>query len=539
MIHASDDPVSDVVVIGAGMAGLVATFSLLRNGIRNIRCLDRNPAGLEGPWVTYARMETLRSPKVLTGPAAGIPSLTFRAWFVTQFGTAEWESLDKIPRVMWMDYLRWYGNVLALPVENDVEVLRIDPQNGLIALKLVGGGRILTRKVVMATGREGLGRPRIPDFMRDIPRASWAHTSDTIDFAALCGKRVVVVGGGASAMDNAGATLEAGCTELRMLVRRGTLPQINKLTGIGSSGFTNGYRAMSEAWRWRTMHYADETGPPPPRNSTLRVSHHPNAHFHFNTSVDAIRVCDDHVTMHTSLGKTFAADFIILATGFTVEPAARPEIAAYADAIATWADRYTPPPELASAELGGFPYLGPHFQLTEKRPGMAPFLADIHCFNHAATLKSWQGRRRHSWHKHRCGVARRRHRRGVLQPRHRCALADTAEFRHARAVRRRMEGRRELSLCRDRLSQRLHQAVRIGEHRHSVDQVVDLQPVHAGLTQRPKIGCGNCLRFARQFGSEIRNGALPRLQLSAEAFVVQANNHVRTLGQFHEPARVH
>ena len=120
-IHASGDPVSDVVVIGAGMAGRVATFSLLRNGIRNIRCLDRSPAGFEGPWVTYARMETLRSPKTLTGPAAGIPSLTFRAWFVAQFGAAEWDSLDKIPRVMWMDYLRWYRDVLELPVENGVE----------------------------------------------------------------------------------------------------------------------------------------------------------------------------------------------------------------------------------------------------------------------------------------------------------------------------------------------------------------------------------------------------------------------------------
>ncbi|MGC1408039.1 MAG: NAD(P)/FAD-dependent oxidoreductase [Acetobacteraceae bacterium] len=226
-LHTSNDQVSDVVVIGAGMAGLVATFSLLRNGIRNVRCLDRNTAGLEGPWVTYARMETLRSPKVLTGPAAGIPSLTFRAWFVAQFDAVEWDSLDKIPRVMWMDYLRWYRDVLELPVENGVNVLRIDPLDGLLALELAGGGRIVTRKVVMATGREGLGRPRIPDFMRDVPRSLWAHTSDAIDFAALRGKRVVVVGGGASAMDNAGEALEAGCAELHMLVRRATLPRIN------------------------------------------------------------------------------------------------------------------------------------------------------------------------------------------------------------------------------------------------------------------------------------------------------------------------
>jgi cation diffusion facilitator CzcD-associated flavoprotein CzcO len=187
-------------------------------------------------------------------------------------------------------------------------------------------------------------------------------------------------------MDNAGEALEAGCAELRMLVRRATLPRINKLTGIGSAGFTHGYRAMSEAWRWRTMHYSDETGPPPPRNSALRVSRHPNAFFHLGSAVQAVQIKDDGVAVHTSRGRSFAADFIILATGFTVEAAARPEIANYADAIATWADRYTPPPELASAELGGFPYLGPHLQFTEKHPGEAPFLADIHCFNHGANL---------------------------------------------------------------------------------------------------------------------------------------------------------
>jgi FAD-dependent urate hydroxylase len=385
-MHPSGDPVSDVVVIGAGMAGLVLTFSLLRNGIRNIRCLDRGTAGVEGPWVTYARMETLRSPKVLTGPAAGIPSLTFRAWFVAQFGAAEWQALDKIPRVMWMDYLRWYREVLALPVENGIEVLRIAPLDGLLALGLAGGARILARKVVMATGREGLGRQRIPGFMRDVPRRFWAHTSDAIDFAALRGRRVLMIGGGASAMDNAGEALEAGCAELHMLVRRATLPRINKLTGIGSAGFTHGYRAMSEAWRWRTMCYSDATGSPPPRNSTLRVSRHRNACFHFDCAVQAVHTCDDYVRVRTSRDRSFAADFIILATGFTMEAAARPEIAAYADAIATWADRYTPPPELANAELGGFPYLGPHFQFTEKRPGEAPFLADIHCFNHGASL---------------------------------------------------------------------------------------------------------------------------------------------------------
>lgn len=39
--------------------------------VTNVLVLDENPEGLEGPWVTYARMMTLRTSKSLTGqPAA-------------------------------------------------------------------------------------------------------------------------------------------------------------------------------------------------------------------------------------------------------------------------------------------------------------------------------------------------------------------------------------------------------------------------------------------------------------------------------------
>jgi cation diffusion facilitator CzcD-associated flavoprotein CzcO len=57
-----------VAIIGAGMAGLAAAFALKRLGISNVRLFDRAPRGCEGPWVTYARMQTLRSPPELTGP---------------------------------------------------------------------------------------------------------------------------------------------------------------------------------------------------------------------------------------------------------------------------------------------------------------------------------------------------------------------------------------------------------------------------------------------------------------------------------------
>src|ERR1043166_8736562 len=63
------ESVVDAVIVGAGMAGLVASAMLKRLGVDNHLVLDRARAGEEGPWVTFARMRTLRSPKELTGPA--------------------------------------------------------------------------------------------------------------------------------------------------------------------------------------------------------------------------------------------------------------------------------------------------------------------------------------------------------------------------------------------------------------------------------------------------------------------------------------
>jgi cation diffusion facilitator CzcD-associated flavoprotein CzcO len=106
--HGSGQHVYDVVIVGGGQSGLTVGFGLLREKVDNILIIDENPEGLEGPWITYARMVTLRTPKYLTGPDQGLPSLTCRAWWEAQFGAASWERLDKIPRGEWARYLHWF-----------------------------------------------------------------------------------------------------------------------------------------------------------------------------------------------------------------------------------------------------------------------------------------------------------------------------------------------------------------------------------------------------------------------------------------------
>ncbi|MGE8701452.1 MAG: SidA/IucD/PvdA family monooxygenase, partial [Achromobacter sp.] len=270
--------VLDVAIVGGGMGGLAAAASLKHLGI-DAPIFDQAPEGYEGPWATTARMETLRSPKQLTGPALGLPALTFRAWFEAQFGLDAWEALDKIPRLQWMEYLRWYRRVLNLDVRNEHRILSVQPRaDKLVELDIqspAGRRTLLARRAVLATGRDGLGGAYVPDFAKKLPRDRWAHSSDVMDYNTLAGKRVGVVGAGASAMDSAATALEAGAASVDLLIRRNDIPRINKGKGAGNPGLTHGHLTLPDEWKWKIRHYINAAQVPPPRGSTLRVSRHP------------------------------------------------------------------------------------------------------------------------------------------------------------------------------------------------------------------------------------------------------------------------
>ncbi|RUX04866.1 NAD(P)/FAD-dependent oxidoreductase [Mesorhizobium sp. M8A.F.Ca.ET.059.01.1.1] len=381
-------PVRDVVVIGAGMCGLAATAKLVLTGITNVVAYDAAPAGLEGPWVTFARMQTLRSPKTLNGPSLGLPQLTFRAWFTAQWGVEAWQSLDKIPKGQWMDYLVWYRKVLALPVRNGVRMTSVTPIGDLIAVDIEGAetGRVLTRHLVLATGRSGLGGFAVPDFLRGIDHAYWAHSADDIDFGALKGKRVAVIGAGASSMDNAATALEAGAGSVDMLIRRKEMPRINKLTGIGSQGVVLGMYHLPDDWKWKFFDYTASTQTPPPRSSTLRVSRHANARFFLDCGIVAVKQDAEGLLVETTQGP-MRYDFMIAATGFSNDFSDRPEFAALAPYIRTWSDgRYTPDMGPSRGGMSDAPDLGAAFEFRERVQGSCPMLARIHCFNDAAML---------------------------------------------------------------------------------------------------------------------------------------------------------
>ncbi|QOF94608.1 NAD(P)/FAD-dependent oxidoreductase [Novacetimonas hansenii] len=389
--HHDGRRVLDVAIIGAGQGGLATAFALKRGSIDNVQVFDRAPRGGEGPWVTFARMITLRTPKYVTGPDLGVPSLTPRAWFEARYGAQAWEKLDKIPRQDWQAYLDWYRDVLDLPVANDHMFEGVTWEDGLLRLSFctsAGERRVhYARKLVLATGIEGGGEWHVPAFIREnLPRARFAHTSETIDFTALKGKRVGVLGAGASAFDNAATALEAGAGSVTLCLRRRAIPSVNPYRWMENTGFLAYFYALEDRLRWGFMQRIFELNQPPPQDTFWRCRRHANFAYHTGCPWDDVRMRGDEVVVQTPQGEmTF--DFVIIGTGFTVDLSRRPETRSFAHAVALWGERYTPPEDEGSAVLGSYPYLGERYQFIARDPAdpLAPMLANIHNFTFSAT----------------------------------------------------------------------------------------------------------------------------------------------------------
>ena len=374
------DGLLDVVIVGGGMCGQTATFALLREGVTNLRCLERAPRGSEGPWTTFARMDILRSPKHLTGPDLGIASLTYRAWHEAKFGVAHWQQLHKIDRLEWARYLMWVRETVGIPVENGVGVRTIELEPGAVRLS-TDKGTVRARKVVLAMGREGSGALRWPQLATFDPQRRGAgvhHSADAIDFRAMKSRRVGILGAGASAFDNAAEALEAGAAEVVMFARRPILPQVNKSKWTAFPGFLHGYASLDDARRWRFYTYIFSEQVPPPYESVLRCERHPGFSMRLG---EGWRDILPGPTVVTAKGE-HRFDAVIVCTGFDVNLMDRSEIAPIRDAIDTWRNHVSPAEAEKYPEESRFPYLGDAFQLG----GSQAELERLHVFNWGSTM---------------------------------------------------------------------------------------------------------------------------------------------------------
>ncbi|MGO4328744.1 FAD/NAD(P)-binding protein [Cupriavidus sp. 2TAF22] len=385
--HAGID--HNVAIIGGGQSGSAYAFALRRAGIGRVTVLDAAPDGARaGVWRTRARMQKLRTPKSLVGPELGLPGLGFQAWYEARHGAQAYAAIDRIPRLAWGDYLDWFRGFLGVEVRYGTRVIRIEPVTGSavphfrLHLESDGQTRIETaRKVILASGVAGNGAPFVPAALKPAVAAGLAaHTADAIDFAALRGKTVAVLGAAASAFDAAAVALEAGAAAVHLFARRGHIAATPVSRIRAYPGLYDNYHALPDATRWEQALRYRRAGSTPPADSVERVLGFPQFHLHLNApwtraDVDAGRI----VTQVR--GEVLRFDFAIAGTGYLVDPSARPELADIAPHVLRWRDRYQPPADARDDELGASPYLGSGLEYLEKTPGSAPWLRDIHVHN--------------------------------------------------------------------------------------------------------------------------------------------------------------
>ncbi|MBD2339954.1 NAD(P)/FAD-dependent oxidoreductase [Calothrix sp. FACHB-156] len=384
----SDRPGIDhnVTIVGGSGSGSVFAFALRRAGIGRVTVIDAaDDESHAGVWLTRARMKKLRTPKNLPGPELGIPELSFQAWYEARHGAEAYAAIDRIPRVLWAEYLSWYRQFLGISVRYRTKLVRVEPAEGFLRLYLEVNGVSqieTTRKIIFANGVAGTGGAYIPPVLADLPRNLYAHTSELINFEALRGKTVAVLGAAASAFDAAGVALESGAKEVHLFARReaiASLP-INRVRGYPGAYFN--YPELSDSARWFQAWRFRQVGSTPPPDAIERVIAFPNFYLHLSAPWKSAREKGDRIIAQVN-DDTFEFDFVIAGTGYFVDPTKRPELAEFSQHIALWRDRYQPPAEQRDEDLGTHPYLGKAHEYLEKIPGTAPYLKDIHVFNPA------------------------------------------------------------------------------------------------------------------------------------------------------------
>ena len=380
----------DVLIVGGGQGGLAVAFQLMRERVNNVLVIDKAEPGKEGPWINYARMPILRSPKEVNGPDLNIPSLSFQAWYEAQFGASSWKAMGKIPTKMWMNYLVWYRGILQLPVENWVRLDAFEPYEDiqkvtLSCLRTNTIKTVFTRKIVLATGIESSGEWWSPPITETIPKQYWSHASENIDFSRLAGKRVAVLGAGASAMDNALAALTADASEVKVFCRRPELQRIQPFKWLSFPGFLRHFSELNDDWRWRFMSYLLGLREAFPRETWERANQFDGFHLETGVPWQDLSIVDEQILIETPKGQ-YTADFLIFGTGFIIDISRRGELRQHAGLIALWRDRYSKSKEDKNSLLLNYPYLGHGFEFLEKKPGTACWLKNIHLFTFGTTM---------------------------------------------------------------------------------------------------------------------------------------------------------
>lgn len=319
----------DVAVIGAGPYGLAAAAHL--------HAADGLEIGVFGEPMSFwdkqmPRGMILRSPYVASNIADPERALT-----LDDYGEHTRSELPKpVALEQFVDYGRWFRDQ-ALPRQPQLDrrnVGHVERTNGHFRLELSGGERLSAHRVVVAAGIMPFAF--VPEPFRGLPAELVSHSSEQRELGVFRGRRVIVVGGGQSALESAALLYEAGA-EVEVLVRapriyflrraRGILHHLGPITRavfapaeVGPAGISRVVsapdwyrrlpRAVQDRWAVRSLRPAGAAWLQP-RLEGVPIT--------LSTEVVRADECDEGVDLLLADGSHRHADHVLLATGYRVD----------------------------------------------------------------------------------------------------------------------------------------------------------------------------------------------------------------------------
>jgi hypothetical protein len=211
-------PDLEVAVIGAGPHGLSAAVHMRRAGVR--------PRVFGAPmsfWQEMPEGMKLRSNMSATNmiEPAGPFSLE-------RYAEATGERVEPpVPLSQFIAYGLWVQRTAVSELDTR-EVVRVERVPAGFSLDLSDGERATARRVVVACGIAPF--ELIPPGFDHLPTDRVSHTAHHRELASFRGRRVIVVGGGQSALECAALMTERGAARVEVLVRT---PAVVWLRGRG------------------------------------------------------------------------------------------------------------------------------------------------------------------------------------------------------------------------------------------------------------------------------------------------------------------
>jgi FAD-dependent urate hydroxylase len=319
----------DVIVVGAGPYGLAAG-----NHLKQIKGLDVRVFGDPMSfWAnTMPKGMFLRSNWTATQIADPIRMLTLE-----NFRSENGNHLSTpVPLDRFVQYGLWYQR-RALPdldrrmirqIESDAKGFRVTAEDG---------ETLTSKRVVVAAGIGSFARR--PAEYANLPSSMVSHTSQHADLSVFAGKRVLVIGGGQSALESAALLHENGASA-EVIART---KKINWLQGWASKTLHHGLGKLTN----HLLYAPTDVGPagisqlmarpdllkllPRSLQSKLRIrSVRPagarwlvdrlkDVPILLNTAVSSFSVAGDKINVRLSDGSSRTVDHILLGTGYRVD----------------------------------------------------------------------------------------------------------------------------------------------------------------------------------------------------------------------------